>query len=274
MIRMKKTTQPKPRDRRRPSQPSHEDEQKAYRNIEFLNSPDARLIRVLAEYLEPERRFRESRIRDFIVFFGSARSRPSSEVKNDPGTDERAYERKLGKYYDQAREFSRKLTEWSRDLPGNNNRFVICSGGGPGMMEASNRGAMEADGLSVGLNISLPFEQDPNPYIPKNLSLEFHYFFMRKFWFVYRARAVVIFPGGFGTLDEMMELLTLVQTRKLKKQIPIVLFGTEYWDDVLNFDALLRWGTISEEDLDLFKRMDDVDEGVGFLKEELTRLYL
>ena len=271
---MKKTTQPITRSPQGPVKPSHQSDRKAYRNLEFLNSPDARLIRMLAEYLEPERRFRKSRVKDFIVFFGSARSRPSSEVESDPETDGSIYARKLGKYYDQARELSRKLTEWSRDLPGTSNRFVICSGGGPGMMEASNRGATDADGLSVGLNISLPFEQEPNPYIPKNLSLEFHYFFMRKLWFVYLARAVIIFPGGFGTLDEMMELLTLVQTRKLKKHLPIVLFGTEYWNDVLNFDALLRWGTISKGDLDLFRRMDDVDEAFEFLKEELTQLYL
>jgi uncharacterized protein (TIGR00730 family) len=181
---------------------------------------------------------------------------------------------RMAAYYEDARQLAHKITEWSMNLPGKRRRFVVCSGGGPGMMEAANRGAAEAGGISIGLNISLPFEQDPNPFITDKLSFEFHYFFMRKFWFVYLARGLVIFPGGFGTFDEMMEVLTLVQTRKLKKRLPIVLYGTEYWDQVLNWDALMRWGVISPEDLSLFKRCDHVDEAFDYLKNEMVRLYL
>lgn len=258
------------------SKESHSRVQKAYRNPDFLNSPDARLIRMLAEYLEPERRFRLNKIRDFIVFFGSARAYPpeASLEKRHASGAAKIYQTKLTEYYERGRLLAKKLTRWSLRLPGGERRFVICSGGGPGMMEAANRGAQEAGGRSVGLNISLPFEQEPNPYIPKNLSLEFHYFFMRKFWFVYLSRAVVILPGGFGTLDEMLEVLTLVQTQKLKKSLPIVLMGKEYWEEVLRFDALLKWGTISPEDLKLFRMIDDVDEAFAYLTAELRRLYL
>jgi uncharacterized protein (TIGR00730 family) len=262
------------------SRESHSRIQKAYRNPDFLNSPDARLIRMLSEYLEPERRFRLNKIRDFIVFFGSARAFPEEPgekiVEGAPEVTPitNAYRRKLSVFYERGRLLAKKLTEWSLGLPGKHDRFVICSGGGPGMMEAANRGAQEGGGRSVGLNISLPFEQEPNPYIPKNLSLEFHYFFMRKFWFVYLSRAMVIMPGGFGTLDEMLEVLTLVQTGKLKKSLPIVLMGREYWEEVMDFQALLRWGTISPEDLNLFRIIDDVDEAFDYLTSELDRLYL
>lgn len=265
---------------------------KAYRNLDFLNSPDARLIRLLAEYLEPDSRMQKSKIQDTIVFFGSARTKSpeqageiaqtqsnlQSKSNRTPSEEQQLtdcnLQLRMSKYYTQARELASRLTTWAHDLPGENNRFVLCSGGGPGIMEAVNRGASDADGLSIGLNISLPFEQQPNPYITQNLSFEFHYFFMRKLWFVYLARAMVIFPGGFGTFDEMMEVLTLVQTRKLKKQIPIILFGSEYWDEVLNFNAMVNWGMICPEDLDLFYRTDSVDEAYDHLKGELTRLYL
>lgn len=265
---------------------------KAYKNDKFLNSPDARLIRMLAEYLEPDSRFRDYKVRDTVVFFGSARSVPldvanrqwkelETHLQDHPLTREERSEKERGLlalrmagYYEGARELSHRLTKWAMSLPGKKRRFVVCSGGGPGMMEAANRGAIEAGGVSIALNISLPFEQQPNPFVTDALSFEFHYFFMRKFWFVYLARALVIMPGGFGTLDEMLEVLTLVQTRKLKKKIPIVLFGMDYWNEVLNFDAMVRWGMIKKEDLNLFLATDSVEEAFGFLKGELTRLYL
>lgn len=265
---------------------------KAYKNEKFLNSPDARLIRMLAEYLEPDSRFRDYKVRDTVVFFGSARSLPldvanlrwkelEDRLKDRPLRKEEKSEQERGLlalrmagYYEGARELAHRLTKWSMSLPGKKRRFVVCSGGGPGMMEAANRGASEAGGVSVALNISLPFEQQPNPFVTDALSFEFHYFFMRKFWFVYLAKAMVILPGGFGTLDEMLEVLTLVQTRKLKKKVPIVLFGMDYWNEVFNFDALVRWGVVSKEDLALFKGTDSVDEAFEFLKGELTRLYL
>jgi hypothetical protein len=265
---------------------------KAYSNEAFLKSPDARLIRLLAEYLEPESRFRDLRIRDTVVFFGSARTLPIGQANQGwkehqariagrtLGKEERLEKEKqlltlrMAEYYELARDLSRKLTKWSMNLPGKFRRFVICSGGGPGIMEAANKGAQEAGGVSIGLNISLPFEQDPNPYVSERLSFEFHYFFMRKLWFVYLARALVIFPGGFGTMDEMMEVLTLVQTKKLKKKLPVVLFGSEYWNQIINFEGLIKWGMIDPEDLSLFKRIDDVDEAFEYLTGELTRLYL
>src|SRR6266852_4305540 len=192
----------------------------AYKNEEFLDSPAARSIRILSEYLEPLDHFRREKIRDTIVFFGSARI-----TEDGP----------MGEYYRDARELARRLTEWSDGFANVSRRFVVCSGGGPGIMEAANRGATEAGGKTVGLNIGLPFEQFPNPYITPELSFEFHYFFMRKFWFAYLSKALVGFPGGFGTLDELMEILTLVQTRKLNKKIIIVLYGSAYWKEIINF---------------------------------------
>jgi uncharacterized protein (TIGR00730 family) len=265
---------------------------KAYNNAAFLNSPDARKVRVLCEFTEPETRFRRQKVRDTIVFFGSARTLPESEAEQNlrkieseasHSADAKQFERELEKarrdlflsgYYEDARRLSKKLTEWSKNLPGREKRFIICSGGGPGIMEAANRGASEASGLSIGLNISLPFEQAPNQYISRELNFEFHYFFIRKFWFVYLAKALVLFPGGFGTLDEMFETLTLIQTAKTKKEMPIVFYGSEYWNEVVNFEALKKWGTISAEDLDLFSVFDDVDEAFDFLRDELTRLHL
>lgn len=214
----------------------------AYLNNSFLTSPDARALRMLAEYLEPLAHFRRQKIRDTVVFFGSAR------VDEDGP---------LGRYYREARELARILTEWSSQFTESTYRFVVCSGGGPGIMEAANRGASDAGGKTVGLNIGLPFEQLPNPFITPELSFEFHYFFMRKFWFAYLAKALVVFPGGFGTLDELMELLTLSQTQKLAKKLTILLYGSSFWKEIINFDALVRYEMISPEDLALFHYADD-----------------
>lgn len=180
----------------------------------------------------------------------------------------------MARYYHEARLLAARLTEWSDSIRNDHRHFVVCTGGGPGIMEAANRGARDANGKTVGLNIGLPFEQWPNPYITPELSFEFHYFFMRKFWFAYLAKALVVFPGGFGTLDELFELLTLAQTRKLEKKIVILLYGTTFWKEILNFDALVRHGMISPEDLDLFSFADDVDTACEFLKDGLTRYYL
>ncbi|MGH9612719.1 MAG: TIGR00730 family Rossman fold protein [Bryobacteraceae bacterium] len=231
----------------------------AYKNEEFLDSADARSIRILSEYLEPLSHFRDEKIQDTIVFFGSARI-----MEDGP----------LGRYYTDARELARLFTDWAKNLQGDVNRFVICSGGGPGLMEAANRGATEAGGKTIGLNIGLPFEQRPNPYITPALSFEFHYFFMRKFWFAYLAKALVVFPGGFGTLDEMSEILTLAQTHKLESKIIIVLYGSAYWKEVLNFDALVKHGTICADDLKLFQYADDPGSALAILQEKLTRYYL
>ena len=253
---------------------------KAYRDIDFLTSPDARTLRILAEYMEPAARFHREGIGSIIAFFGSARALPQMEADaaleeaRQQGVDgeelgrlERAC--KLARYYEDARTLARDLTEWSREIGDENEAFVLCSGGGPGMMEACNRGAAEAGGRSVGLNISLPMEQHPNPYITDELNLEFHYFFMRKLWFVQLARGMVVFPGGFGTLDEMAEVLTLTQTGR-SQPMPIVLYGNEFWDDVLDLEALLRWGTISPEDLDLIHRADTPAQALAYIKEHLT----
>jgi len=252
---------------------------KAYENSAFLASPDARLLRIISEYLEPHARFRDLSVRDTIVVFGSARivsrevaRRELERVRAEGGDVERA-ERMLhmAEYYEATRELSRRLTEWSKSLTGQERRFVICSGGGPGIMEAANRGASEARGVNIGLNISLPFEQEENPWITRRLAFEFHYFFMRKYWFAYLAKAIIAMPGGFGTLDEFMEIVTLVQTFKIKKRLPIVLFGTKFWSEVLDFEPMVRWGTISPEDLDLFYRTDSVDDAFQFITTQLEQ---
>ncbi len=261
---------------------SHPRPVKAYKNEAFINSPDARVLRVLAEYLEPAARFKENRIRDTIVFFGSARILPRDQAQAElaraeaEGADlERAQARlHMSRYYEDTRELARRLTNWSKSLEGTERRFVVCSGGGPGIMEAANRGASEARGENVGLNISLPFEQSDNPYITRRLSFEFHYFFMRKFWFSYLAKAMVVMPGGFGTFDEFMEVVTLVQTLKIKRKLPIVLYGTEYWERIIDFEPMVRFGTISPEDVDLFFRTDSIDEAFEYLTGELRKLFL
>jgi uncharacterized protein (TIGR00730 family) len=227
----------------------------AYLNDDFLNSPDARGLRILAEYLEPLAHFRREKVRDTVVFFGSARIREDGP---------------LSQYYKAARELAKLLTVWSAKFDRANYRFVICSGGGPGIMEAANRGAADAGGKTVGLNIGLPFEQFPNPYITPELSFEFHYFFMRKFWFAYLAKALVVFPGGFGTMDEMFEILTLSQTQKLRKKMTVILYGSQYWKEVINFDALVKYGTISAADLELFQYADDPASAYELLKKELS----
>ena len=231
----------------------------AYEDEAFMNSAGARSLRVLSEYLKPLNTFRQEKIRDTIVFFGSAR------VKEDGP---------LAKYYDEARTLSRMLTEWCETFENPNHRFVVCTGGGPGIMEAANRGANDAKGKTVGLNIRLPFEQHANPYISPELNFEFHYFFMRKFWFAYLAKALIVFPGGFGTMDELFEILTLTQTKKLHKQMITILYGSAFWKEIINFDALIKNGMISEEDMQLFRFVDTPEEGFQVLQDFLTENYL
>jgi uncharacterized protein (TIGR00730 family) len=227
----------------------------AYKNEEFIDSDDARPLRILSEYLEPLRTFEKERVQDTIVFFGSARLGPAGP---------------LGRYYADARELARLITLWSAALPSGSHRYIVCSGGGGGIMEAANRGAHEAGGKTIGLNIGLPHEQRPNPYITPELSFEFHYFFMRKLWFAHLARALVVFPGGFGTLDELTEILTLAQTRKLTRQIPVLLYGPEYWKEVINFEALVRHGMIDAADLELFQFVDQPGAALDVLRRSLS----
>jgi uncharacterized protein (TIGR00730 family) len=251
---------------------------KAYQDTRFLESKDARALRILAEYMEPLYRFQRHNVQDTVVFMGSARLLSEEAAKAALAEAERAglgietaqTALRLSIYYEAARDLARRLTAWSKKLDREERRFVVCTGGGPGIMEAANRGASEARGLNVGLTISIPDEEFDNPYVSRELHFHFHYFFMRKFWFIYLAKAVVLFPGGFGTLDELFEILTLVQTRKTRKRMPIVLFGAEYWDEVINFDALVKYGTISSADLDLFHRTDSVDEAYDIITKGLT----
>jgi hypothetical protein len=263
--------------------------EKSYKDLEFLNSPDARSLRILSEFLHPLSQFRRKGIRDTVVFFGSARlmSRVDAKkalTKAQRGTSRRPTKRQLravtdattdlemSHYYEDAVQLSRMMTQWSKRLF-QLNRFVVCSGGGPGIMEAANRGAELAKGRSIGLNISLPFEQTPNPYISPDLNFEFHYFFMRKFWFVYLAKAFVMFPGGFGTFDELMEVLTLLQTKKIKKPVVVVLYGREFWNSVIHFDEFVKRRLVSPEDLDLFEFADTPDEAYRILTKRLKILY-
>ena len=265
---------------------------KAYKNPEFLGSPEARTIRMLAEYLEPETRLRKFNIEDTIVFFGSARIKPPADARacrdelrqkisrGCAGLDADLARAEqcltMSKYYDDAVRLARMITLWSKELHNGKKhcgrRFIICSGGGPGIMEAANRGASEAGGYSIGMNISLPYEQEPNPYISRELMFEFHYFFVRKFWLAYMAKALIIFPGGFGTLDEMMEILTLLQTEKITRRMPIIIYGSTYWKEVLNFEAMVKWGMISPEDLGLFRFCDNPEEAFACLKAALEPL--
>lgn len=256
---------------------------KAYEDPDFLGSLEARPLRILSEYLMPLTSFEKMRVKDTIVFFGSARIPAPAEVKavrermQETGVLTKEIETKFRRgagYYKDAVRLAFRLTRWSKGLPAESRRFLICSGGGPGIMEAANRGAAHARGLSVGMNISLPFEQEPNSYITQSLNFDFHYFFMRKFWLTKMAKALVAFPGGFGTFDELFEILTLVQTRKVEKKLPIVVFGKEYWNDVVNWQALADWGMISHEDLNYIHFADDVDDAFHFLTENLTKLYL
>ena len=262
----------------------------AYRDHEFLESEEARPIRILAEYLEPLRRFKAQNIQDTVVFFGSARihSREHAEqalerLERRFGPSESAVNEHLtrgrkavewSKYYEDARQLAYLLTEWTQSLDAPHHRFVVTSGGGPGIMEAANRGAHEAGGKTIGLNIRLPFEQGANRFITDGLHFEFHYFFMRKFWFAYLAKALVIFPGGFGTLDEMFEILTLMQTEKLAKQIQIILYGKAYWDAILNLEPMSEWGAINPADMRLVTRADTPEEAFEYLKAHLTTHHL
>jgi uncharacterized protein (TIGR00730 family) len=224
----------------------------AYKNEKFLDSDSARALRILAEYMEPLYRFEEQGVAGTVVFFGSARL-----AEKGP----------LGRYYNDARELAKLYTQWSNSLPPSAQRYLICSGGGNGIMEAANRGAADAGGRTVGLNISLPEEQSANPYITPELSFEFHYFFMRKLWFAHLARAVVVFPGGFGTLDEMSEILTLSQTNKLEGKMTVLLYGEEYWRDIINFEALVKHGMIHADDLKLFSFVSTPAEALDLLKQ-------
>jgi uncharacterized protein (TIGR00730 family) len=267
---------------------------KAYKNLDFLNNDHARNIRVLCEMTEPGIRFAEQKIKDTIVLFGSARTIPLAQAEKalkdvtaaikdpeNPNTAEKAalhkaeIDLKSAPYYDAAVQLSEELTKWSMNLPESAQRsFYICSGGGPGIMEAANRGAHNVGGKSVGLGISLPFEQGVNEYIPEELQFEFHYFFVRKYWFVLLAKALVAFPGGFGTMDELFETLTLIQTKKVEEKPPIVLFGSAFWNSVFNIEALVEWGTISPQDIHLFKIIDTVEEARDHIIEQLTERYL
>jgi uncharacterized protein (TIGR00730 family) len=261
----------------------------AYQNEPFLNSPDGRILRMLAEYSEPFARFRREQIQDTVVFFGSARFQSMEDAESNLATIRRgdnkgadfASELKraqaavdMARYYEDARQLASMLTEWSVKIPARRRRFVVTTGGGPGIMEAANRGAKEAGGKTIGLNINLPFEQFPNPYITPSLNFEFHYFFMRKFWFAYLAKALVIFPGGFGTFDELFEILTLAQTDKLAKKILVVIYGSKYWNKLINFQAMIDAGTIAAKDLELFKMVDSPEEGFEYLRDGLTQHHL
>ncbi len=261
----------------------------AYQNEPFLNSPDGRSLRILSEYAEPLARFRREQIQDTVVFFGSARFHSMASARDrlaqlegeNLSEEQTAVEKKralaavdTARYYEDARRLAFMLTEWSSQIPARRRRFVVTTGGGPGIMEAANLGAYEAAGKTIGLNINLPFEQSPNPYITPALNFEFHYFFMRKFWFAYLAKALVIFPGGFGTLDELFEILTLAQTEKLAKKIVVVIYGSEYWKKLINFQAMIDAGTISARDVELFKMADSPEEGFEFLRDGLTKYHL
>jgi uncharacterized protein (TIGR00730 family) len=278
----------------------------AYENLAFLNGPEGRLLRIVAEYVEPLARFRREQIQDTVVFFGSARFRgreeadhalellentgstrpaPSHEQPASPpqiaaGQATVLQRRRavaaveMARYYEDARRLAQLLTAWARTIPSKRHRFVVMSGGGPGIMEAANRGAWEAGGKTIGLNIRLPFEQAPNPYITPGLNFEFHYFFMRKLWFAYLSKALVVFPGGFGTLDEMFEILTLAQTQKLAKKITVVIYGSEYWKRIFNLDALVDTGAISPKDIELIQYADTPESAFELLRNGLTTNYL
>ena len=271
----------------------------AYENKPFLNSPDGRVLRILSEYQEPLARFRRERIQDTVVFFGSARFHSRRDAQNalqllekpgsaqpappsqQPSTTGSDFKMKMARaavemarYYEDARRLSYLLTKWASDLPFKRRRFVVTTGGGPGIMEAANLGAYEAGGKNIGLNIRLPYEQMPNRYITPDLNFEFHYFFMRKYWFAYLSKALIVFPGGFGTMDELFEILTLAQTEKLAKRILVLMYGKEYWSRVINIDALIDWGTISPNDRDLYRVVDSPEEAFEILRKGLTKFHL
>ncbi len=263
---------------------------KAYEDLDFINSTNGRTIRLLSEYLEPKARFKKHKIMDTIVFFGSARLMSkrdaqtalnkiqSSNPKTTPNFGkqlriaQRAFD--MSRYYEDAVELSRRLTEWSMNLETSANRFIVCTGGGPGIMEAANKGAKKAGGYSIGLNISIPFEQFVNKYVTKDLSFEFHYFFMRKFWFAYLSKALIVFPGGFGTMDELFEILTLIQTEKIRKKLALIIYDEKYWKSIINFDNLIYEGVISESDLRLFHFCNNIDDAFTIVKNHLEKNFL
>ncbi len=263
---------------------------KAYENLEFLNSSDARIIRILAEFLEPQKEFRKHKIIDTIVFFGSARLKSKKNAAAElnkfrtinPKSTPRLAEQlrmaqhmvHMSKYYEDAVELSRRLTEWSMGLETFANRFIVCTGGGPGIMEAANKGAKLAGGYSIGLNISIPYEQFVNKYVSPELSFEFHYFFMRKFWFAYLAKCLVVFPGGFGTMDEFFEILTLLQTGKIKKKMMLVVYDEKYWKSIINFDGLIENGVINKSDLNHLSFCNSVDEAFNCIVKHFDKHYL
>jgi len=262
---------------------------KAYQDDEFLNSSDGRTIRIITEYLQPKSKFKKFKVMDTIVFFGSARLKARRDALRDYNTIRSSnpkqtenFARKLreaqlyldmSRYYEDAVELSKKLTEWSMNLETRANRFIVCTGGGPGIMEAANKGAKKAGGYSIGLNISIPFEQFVNNYVTPELSFEFHYFFMRKFWFAYLSKALVVFPGGFGTMDELFEIMTLVQTAKLRKKLAVIIYDKKYWNKIINFDALVELGMISKSDLSLFTMCETVDEAYDAIIRHLKKYY-
>lgn len=263
---------------------------KAYENPDFVNSSDARILRILSEFLEPKSKFSKHKIVDTIVFFGSARlmSRKDALAElnkfktiNPKSTHKLAEKLRsaqhmvmMSKYYEDAVELSKRLTEWSMNLKTSANRFIICTGGGPGIMEAANKGAIQAGGYSIGLNISIPFEQFVNKYVTDDLAFEFHYFFMRKFWFAYLAKALIVFPGGFGTMDELFEVLTLVQTEKIKKKMLLIVYDENYWKSIINFEGLIENGVISKSDMNLFSFCNTVDEAFKLTRSFLEKNYL
>ncbi|HYM79446.1 MAG TPA: TIGR00730 family Rossman fold protein [Candidatus Dormibacteraeota bacterium] len=263
----------------------------AYQNEAFLNSPDGRILRMLAEYQEPLARFRREQIQDTVVFFGSARfqgQKSAAETlaavgQNHAAASAAQLEQDLkraqagvdmARYYEDARKLAHMLTKWSIQIPARRHRFVVTTGGGPGIMEAANLGAHEAGGKTIGLNIQLPFEQHPNQFITPSLNFQFHYFFMRKFWFAYLAKGLVIFPGGFGTMDELFEILTLAQTDKLAKKILVIIYGSEYWNKIINFQAFVDAGAVSPQDLELIKIVDTPEDAFEYLRDGLTKYHL
>jgi len=262
---------------------------KAYENPDFLNSSDGRSIRILTEYLHPKSKFKKHKIVDTIVFFGSARLKSkhdaikiytefkSKDPKSIPDFAKKLREAQLSvemsKYYEDAVELSRRITEWSLNLETSANRFIVCTGGGPGIMEAANRGAKKAGGYSIGLNISIPFEQYVNKYVTPDLSFEFHYFFMRKFWFAYLSKALIIFPGGFGTIDELFEVLTLIQTDKIRKKLAVVIYDEKFWKSVINFDKFVEYGVVNQDDLNLFTMCNSIDQAYDVIIKHLKKHY-
>jgi len=265
---------------------------KAYENLDFLNSSDARILRILSEFLEPQSKFRKHKIVDTIVFFGSARLMSKKKamtalnrfktINPKDTTNEKLagalrnaqHMVRMSRYYEDAVELSRRLTEWSLNLDTSGNRFIICTGGGPGIMEAANKGAKLAGGYSVGLNISIPFEQFVNKYVSPDLRFEFHYFFMRKFWFAYLAKALIVFPGGFGTMDEFFEIVTLIQTDKIKKKMQLIVYDEKYWKNIINFDGLVANAVISSADMNLFSFCNDVNEAFTLVTKHFEKYYL